>query len=266
MTPRSRNRLTHYDIRPPGIQPRQSAGPWAWAVASGRHCDRARGQLFVTSRLRLEARTSGQHNQPHVVSVLDFGAYEDLHFPVMKPAQGDSLARWLTGSSPLPAERMARTATQAASGLTATGEIIDTSPCPAPQRALTQSTAPASDMPLGCVLHQLITGRPLLQPDTALAVPAPRRLPHHPAHLGACRFAGWATSATSAAPSTRCLPCASIPGRSDRLPAARKRTFGPICSCTGHRNASTSGPPEERIGPPKESAAQGFNRMAKSDT
>ncbi|MEV5518313.1 serine/threonine-protein kinase [Streptomyces flaveolus] len=55
--------------------------------------------------------------------------------------------------------------------LTATGQIVGTSIYLAPERALGRPAGPASDVySLGCVVYQLLTGRPPFQADTALAV------------------------------------------------------------------------------------------------
>ncbi len=55
--------------------------------------------------------------------------------------------------------------------LTATGQIVGTSLYLAPERALGKSAGPASDVyALGCVLYQLLTGRPPFQADTAVAI------------------------------------------------------------------------------------------------
>ncbi|MFD8327416.1 serine/threonine-protein kinase [Streptomyces lydicus] len=55
--------------------------------------------------------------------------------------------------------------------LTATGQIVGTSLYLAPERALGRTAGPASDVySLGCLLYQLLTGRPPFQADTALAV------------------------------------------------------------------------------------------------
>ncbi|MFI1500019.1 protein kinase [Streptomyces platensis] len=168
----------------------------------------------AASRFRLEAQTAGCLNHPHVVGVLDFGEHEDRLFLVMELVEGDSLAR-LAGAGPLPAERVALVAAQAAAGLaaahrqnivhrdikpanllldadgalkigdfgiarfvddpgaalTATGQLVGTSLYLAPERALGQPAGPASDVyALGCVLYQLLTGRPPFQADTALAI------------------------------------------------------------------------------------------------
>ncbi|MFD8726057.1 protein kinase [Streptomyces sp. NPDC059629] len=169
----------------------------------------------AASRFRLEAQTAGRLSHPYVVGVLDFGEDEGRLFLVMELVDGDSLARVLTASGPLPAERVARIAAQAAAGLaaahregivhrdikpanllldadgtlkigdfgiarflddpgaalTATGQIVGTGLYLAPERALGRTAGPASDMySLGCVLYQLLTGRPPFQADTAVAV------------------------------------------------------------------------------------------------
>ncbi|MFE0516212.1 serine/threonine-protein kinase [Streptomyces sp. NPDC058964] len=77
------------------------------------------GDSTATSRFRLEAQTAGRLNHPHVVGVLDFGEYEGGLFLVMELVEGDSLARVLASAGQLDAERVARIAAQAASGLAA---------------------------------------------------------------------------------------------------------------------------------------------------
>ncbi|MFF7765022.1 protein kinase [Streptomyces massasporeus] len=55
--------------------------------------------------------------------------------------------------------------------LTATGQIIGTGLYLAPERALGKQAGPASDMySLGCVLYQLLSGRPPFEADTAVAL------------------------------------------------------------------------------------------------
>ncbi len=73
----------------------------------------------AASRFRLEAQTAGRLSHPHVVDVLDFGAYENRMFLVMELVEGDSIARLLAAAGPLPAEWVARTAAEAAAGLAA---------------------------------------------------------------------------------------------------------------------------------------------------
>ncbi|MFH0519333.1 protein kinase [Streptomyces sp. M41] len=169
----------------------------------------------AVSRFRLEARTAARIDHPNVVSVRDFGEYDNRLFLVMELVAGDSLATTLVRSGPLPAERVARIAAEAAAGLaaahrqgivhrdikpgnllldadgtlkigdfgiarfmddpgaalTATGQIVGTSLYLAPERALGKPAGPASDVyALGCVLYQLLTGRPPFQADTAVAI------------------------------------------------------------------------------------------------
>ncbi|MFF3611607.1 serine/threonine-protein kinase [Streptomyces sp. NPDC002580] len=173
----------------------------------------------AAARFRLEAQTAGLLNHPHVVGVLDFGAYENRLFLVMELVEGDSLAHVLATAGTLPADRVARIAAQSAAGLaaahqqnivhrdikpgnllldaqgsvkigdfgiarfmddpagglTATGQIVGTSLYLAPERALGKTAGPPSDMySLGCVLYQLVTGRPPFQAASPVAV-----LHHH---------------------------------------------------------------------------------------
>jgi serine/threonine-protein kinase len=167
------------------------------------------------SRFRLEAQTAGRLHHPHAVGVLDFGEHEGRLFLVMELVEGDSLARVLADDGPLPAERVADIAAQAAAGLavaheqgivhrdikpgnllldthgtvkigdfgiarfmddpsgalTATGQIVGTSLYIAPERALGKPAGPASDVySLGCVLYQLLTGRPPFTASTPIVI------------------------------------------------------------------------------------------------
>ncbi|GGQ13309.1 hypothetical protein GCM10010249_35100 [Streptomyces roseolilacinus] len=169
----------------------------------------------AVQRFRLEARTAGRLNHPHVVSVLDFGEHDGRLFLVMELVEGGSLARLLKERGPLPAEEAAGITAQAAAGLaaahqqgvvhrdikpanllldadgslkigdfgiarflddpsaalTGTGQIVGTGLYLAPERALGKPAAPASDVyALGCVLYQLVTGRPPFQADSSIAI------------------------------------------------------------------------------------------------
>ncbi|MEU1403252.1 serine/threonine-protein kinase [Streptomyces sp. NPDC005728] len=166
-------------------------------------------------RFRLEARTAGRLNHPHVVGVYDFGSHDGRLYLVMELIDGWTLAqeRSLRGTLPTreaalvaaqmaaglstahgqgvvhrdikPANVMlttdrtakitdfgiARFADDAAGTLTATGKIVGTADYLAPERALGRPAQPSSDVySLGCVLYELLTGRPPFRGATSLSV------------------------------------------------------------------------------------------------
>ncbi len=66
---------------------------------------------------------------------------------------------------------IARFADEATGTLTAAGQIVGSAAYLSPERAMGRSAQPASDIySLGCVLYELLTGRPPFTGDTALAV------------------------------------------------------------------------------------------------
>jgi serine/threonine protein kinase len=73
----------------------------------------------AADRFRLEAQTAARLNHPHVVSVYDFGAYEDRFYLVMELVDGHSLDQELAAYGPVDAERAAGIGAQAAAGLAA---------------------------------------------------------------------------------------------------------------------------------------------------
>ncbi|MBA2813832.1 protein kinase [Streptomyces sp. KM273126] len=66
---------------------------------------------------------------------------------------------------------IARFVNDPGAALTATGQIVGTSLYLSPERALGKPAGPAADIyALGCVLYQLLTGRPPFEADTAIAI------------------------------------------------------------------------------------------------
>lgn len=71
----------------------------------------------ATERFSLEARTAARLNDPHVVSVYDFGADQDRLYLVMELVTGHSLAQEVEGAVTLAAPRVAALGAQVAAGL-----------------------------------------------------------------------------------------------------------------------------------------------------
>ncbi|WP_377268590.1 serine/threonine-protein kinase [Peterkaempfera sp. SMS 1(5)a] len=73
----------------------------------------------AAARFRLEAQTAARLHHPQVVTVFDFGAWQDRFFLVMELVEGHSLAQELETLGPLPVDRVAAVAAQTAAGLAA---------------------------------------------------------------------------------------------------------------------------------------------------
>jgi serine/threonine-protein kinase len=73
----------------------------------------------ATARFRLEAQTAARLNHPHVVTVFDFGSWDNRFYLVMELVEGVSLAQSLVAEGRLSPQRVADIAAQAAAGLAA---------------------------------------------------------------------------------------------------------------------------------------------------
>ncbi|WP_262412755.1 serine/threonine-protein kinase [Actinacidiphila acidipaludis] len=73
----------------------------------------------ATARFRLEAQTAARLNHPHVVTVFDFGSWDNRFYLVMELVEGVSLAQGLAAAGPFSPEHVADIAAQAAAGLAA---------------------------------------------------------------------------------------------------------------------------------------------------
>ncbi|MFF4652855.1 serine/threonine-protein kinase [Streptomyces sp. NPDC001380] len=73
----------------------------------------------AAARFRLEAQTAARLHDPHVVTVFDFGSWNDRFYLVMELVDGTSLAQELDAHGPRPVEAVAAIAAQAAAGLAA---------------------------------------------------------------------------------------------------------------------------------------------------
>ena len=73
----------------------------------------------ATARFRLEAQTAARLNHPHVVTVFDFGSWDNRFYLVMELVEGVSLAQGLTAEGRFSPQHVADIAAQAAAGLAA---------------------------------------------------------------------------------------------------------------------------------------------------
>ncbi|MFI1096619.1 serine/threonine-protein kinase [Streptomyces sp. NPDC020917] len=73
----------------------------------------------AAARFRLEAQTAARLNHSHVVTVFDFGSWEDRFYLVMELVEGVSLAQRLLAEGRFSPEHVAGVAAQAAAGLAA---------------------------------------------------------------------------------------------------------------------------------------------------
>ena len=73
----------------------------------------------ATARFRLEAQTAARLNHSHVVTVFDFGSWDNRFYLVMELVEGVSLAQGLAAEGRFGVQHVADIATQAAAGLAA---------------------------------------------------------------------------------------------------------------------------------------------------
>ncbi|MFG2560922.1 serine/threonine-protein kinase [Streptomyces sp. NPDC048496] len=73
----------------------------------------------ATARFRLEAQTAAKLNHPNVVTVFDFGFWNNRLYLVMELVDGESLAQVLAATGTLSPQRVADVAGQIAAGLAA---------------------------------------------------------------------------------------------------------------------------------------------------
>jgi tRNA A-37 threonylcarbamoyl transferase component Bud32 len=169
-------------------------------------------QRFLT-RFQREAQASAGLNNPHVVSVYDTGAHDDLHYIVMEYVEGETLGSLMARDGPLPAGTSARIAADVAEALeaahrqglvhrdvkpgnvmidpdgrvkvvdfgiaraatddtlTQTGVVLGTASYLSPEQARGEGVDARSDIySLGCVLYEMLTGRPPFEADSSVAM------------------------------------------------------------------------------------------------
>ncbi|SEP03151.1 serine/threonine protein kinase [Actinacidiphila rubida] len=73
----------------------------------------------AAARFRLEAQTAARLHHPHVVTVFDFGSWDNRFYLVMELVEGVSLAQSLAAEGRFSPQRVADVAAQAAAGLAA---------------------------------------------------------------------------------------------------------------------------------------------------
>ncbi|WSJ96484.1 serine/threonine protein kinase [Streptomyces sp. NBC_01320] len=73
----------------------------------------------ATARFRLEAQTAAKLNHPNVVTVFDFGSWNDRLYLVMELVDGESLAQVLAATGAFSPQRVAGVAGQIAAGMAA---------------------------------------------------------------------------------------------------------------------------------------------------
>ena len=53
-------------------------------------------------RFQQEAIMSANLHHPHVITIYDVGAVDDLHFLIMQYLEGDTLEHWVRKNGPMP--------------------------------------------------------------------------------------------------------------------------------------------------------------------